>query len=65
MAKPTQDQFLAHEALHAAHIVCDMIDITLVNHTAISRNKKWAKQAQKTLNAAFDLYQMIGKEHLK
>lgn len=53
-----------HEALHMASFLIDAVDEQLVGHPAIQANADWQKLATTALDALFELYQAIGKQHL-
>jgi hypothetical protein len=54
-----------HEALHMASFLTDTVYEQLVQHPAVKRNAEWLQFANDAVTALSDLYQAIGKEHLR
>ena len=59
------DTFGCHEALHAASMITAMADDYLAEHPAVMANAEWKRIADEAVAKLNELYQAIGKEHLK
>jgi hypothetical protein len=53
-----------HEALDRTSVLMDMVESTLFDHPGITK-QEWHDKLEEAHQALFDLYQMIGAEHLK
>lgn len=58
------DDYHVHEALDRTFIVMEMLSY-VSEHPAIVERLEWKEKAEKAHDILFELYQMIGKEHLK
>jgi len=54
-----------HEALDRASLLMDIVEDSLGSHPVIKSHPEWEKKLEEAHQALFDLYQMIGAEHLK
>jgi len=59
------DDYHVHEVLHMSSFLMSAVGTELCEHDAIKQKPRWEKLAEKAHQALFDLYQAIGKEHLK
>jgi hypothetical protein len=59
------DTIGCHEALHAASMITAMADDYLAEHPAIMCNPEWKRLADEAVSKLNELYQAIGREHLK
>jgi hypothetical protein len=53
-----------HEALHAAHMLAELVESALLDHPAIILNPRWYKRARRAVAELNQLYQDIGAAHL-
>lgn len=58
------DDYDVHEALDRTHIFMEMFSY-VSEHPAVSKNEQWRLKAEEAHNAMWELYKMIGAEHLK
>lgn len=63
MEKP--DDYGIHEIMDRASLFMEMVEMGLLGHDALRANEKWKGKALEAYDALYDLYQMIGAEHLK
>ncbi|MGH6897448.1 MAG: hypothetical protein ACREJ5_13030 [Geminicoccaceae bacterium] len=57
--------FGCHEALHLASVLERLIDDSLSDHPAVVLNPRWFELASHVGDALAELYQEIGRAHLK
>lgn len=63
MAKKIElDKFHYHEALDRSHVIVDMMNDYLLEHPAVSQNKKIKKKVEKAIENLADAYQLIGQK---
>ena len=48
------------EALHSAYIIMDSFEKYVAEHPKVSGNKKLKRQAEKTFDELWEMYQQIG-----
>jgi hypothetical protein len=70
MSEKIDDRFApgtmgCHEALHMASVLADLVEAQLANHPAVLANAEWGKIANAALDSLCELYQAIGREHMK
>lgn len=53
-----------HEALHASSMVLSIVEEHIMEHPAVSEIPKRKELADKAHQALFDLYQLIGSQHI-
>lgn len=58
------DDYHIHEALDRTFIAMEMFSY-VSEHPAVKANKDWLKKAEDAHSIMYELYQMIGAEHLK
>jgi hypothetical protein len=58
------DNYGRHEVMHMASFLMCAVDTELCEHEQIKNNPEWFKLADAALQALFDLYQAIGREHM-
>lgn len=63
-AKYAPGSFGCHEALHMAEFMRGSVERALIDHPSIQANPEWSAKAMEAHQALFDLYQMIGAQHL-
>jgi hypothetical protein len=56
--------FGCQEALHASHIIVDMIQRHLIDHPSIILNADWYARARRAQDEIGSLYQTIGEAHV-
>lgn len=56
------DEFHGHEVLHLASVVCNLIELEMVEHPWTQAHPKAAKAIASALSAMADAYQVIGSE---
>lgn len=59
------NDYYIHEALDRCNLMLGFVESSLSDHPAIKANKAWEEKSMEAYKALFELYQMIGKEHLK
>lgn len=59
------DDYHTHEALDRCNLLLGILESGLSDHPAIKANNAWEEKLMDAYNSLFELYQMIGKEHLK
>jgi hypothetical protein len=57
--------FGCHEALHTTWMLMDMTERYLANHRTIEDNEEWSSAVSGVLDSFWNLYQLIGAEHLE
>jgi len=65
MIEDEPDSYSHHEAMHVASMFADMVGDRLVDHRAIKCDPKRIELADAAFQALFNLYQLIGREHLE
>ncbi len=58
------DDYARHEILHMSLFLSEAVHQQLVDRELVQTNPKWKELAEQAHSALFDLYQLIGKEHL-
>lgn len=58
------DDYHIHEALDRTFIAMEMFSY-VSEHPAVTANSEWLKKAEAAHHEMWELYQMIGAEHLK
>jgi len=59
------DEFHYHEALDRASVCGDILEHALASHPVIKANEKFKDKVDQAQQALWELYQMIGAEHLE
>lgn len=57
--------YYTHEALDRTNLIMDLIEEALSLHPAIIHNEAWELKVRAAHQELFELYQMIGAEHIK